>query len=278
MIRLSAFADEIARDVEEQLDALARDGIAHLDLRAAWGTPVLQLSDEQVTQLERLLAARGVRVAAIGSPVGKTPIDAPFHEEIHRFERAITLARRLGARYIRIFSFYPPVDAGASFAWAPYRDEVLSRLRELTARARAADLILTHENEKDIYGDTIARTVDLLRSIDDPHFRAAFDPANYIQCEQTPFPDAYEAVHPWLEYVHVKDAHADGQVVAAGEGVARWPELLERLRSDGYDGFFSLEPHLAAAGRFSGFSGPDLFHHAAHALQTMLEEMHWEYA
>jgi sugar phosphate isomerase/epimerase len=278
MIRLSAFADEIARDLEEQLDALTLDGIKHIDLRAAWGTPVLTLSDEQVARLERLLVARGVRVAAIGSPVGKTPIDAPFHDEIDRFERAVVLARRLGARYIRIFSFYPPLVVKGSFTWADYRDEVIARLRELTARARAADVVLTHENEKDIYGDTVDRGVDLLRAIDDAHFRAAFDPANYIQCDQTPYPDAYEAIQPWLEYVHVKDAQADGHVVAAGEGIARWPELLERLRADGYDGFLSLEPHLAAAGRFSGFSGPDLFHHAAHALQTLLGEMHWDYA
>ncbi|MGH2409722.1 MAG: sugar phosphate isomerase/epimerase family protein, partial [Chloroflexota bacterium] len=151
MIRLSAFADEIAGDLEEQLDALAEDGIAHLDLRAVWGTPVLQLTDEQIERTRRLLDARGIRVAAIGSPIGKTPIDAPFHEEIDRFERAVSLARELGARYIRVFSFYPPAAVAGSFDWADYRDEVIGRLRELTARARAADLILTHENEKEIY-------------------------------------------------------------------------------------------------------------------------------
>jgi sugar phosphate isomerase/epimerase len=80
-------------------------------------------------------------------------------------------------------------------------------------------------------------------------------------------------LHPWLRYVHVKDALADGSVVAAGEGAAHWPELLQRLRQDGYDGFFSLEPHLAAAGQFQGFSGPDLFKHASQALQKMLRAM-----
>jgi 3-dehydroshikimate dehydratase len=278
MIQLSAFADEIATDVEDQLDALVHDGIKHLDLRKAWGMPVLELRDNQVERLQRLLIARGVAVAAIASPIGKTPIDAPFHEEIDRLERAIRLAHRLGTRWIRIFSFYPPAGAGASFTWADQRDAVIARLRELTARARAANVILIHENEKEIYGDTVERTVDLLRAIDDPHFRAAFDPANYIQCAQTPYPDGYQAVRSWISYVHVKDALADGHVVAAGEGIARWPELLEHLRRDDYDGFLSLEPHLAAGGRFSGFSGPELFHHAAGALQALLAAMHWQYA
>jgi len=117
-----------------------------------------------------------------------------------------------------------------------------------------------------------------LQSCDDAHMQAVFDPANFIQCEQTPYPDAYEALRPWLRYMHVKDARADGSVVAAGEGMARWPDLLQRLREDGYDGFFSLEPHLAAAGRFQGFSGPDLFRRASQALQGMLQTMGWEYA
>jgi 3-dehydroshikimate dehydratase len=84
-------------------------------------------------------------------------------------------------------------------------------------------------------------------------------------------------LRPWLAYVHVKDALPDGRVVAAGEGNANWLAFLERLRTDGYDGFFALEPHLAAAGHLGGFSGPELFHHAAQALRGLLESMRWAY-
>jgi 3-dehydroshikimate dehydratase len=76
----------------------------------------------------------------------------------------------------------------------------------------------------------------------------------------------------------VKDARTDGSVVAAGEGVADFPELLQRLRVDGYDGFLSLEPHLALAAQYRGFSGPDLFRRASQALRQMLQTMGWEYA
>ena len=69
-----------------------------------------------------------------------------------------------------------------------------------------------------------------------------------------------------------------GSVVTAGEGVADFPELLQRLRADGYDGFLSLEPHLAQAFQYQGFSGPDLFRRASQALQQMLQAMGWEYA
>ena len=92
-----------------------------------------------------------------------------------------------------------------------------------------------------------------------------------------PLPEAYEAIRPWLGYVHVKDALQDGSVVAAGEGAARWPEILHGLQADGYDGIFALEPHLASAGRLSGFSGPDLFAHAARAFVALLAAEGWEY-
>ena len=36
-------------------------------------------------------------------------------------------------------------------------------------------------------------------------------------------------------------------------------DTIRALREDGYDGFFSLEPHLSQAHSLGGFSGPDLF-------------------
>jgi sugar phosphate isomerase/epimerase len=275
MIQLSAFADEISPDFREQLEVLTSESIHFLDLRGAWGANVLDFSEQQVATIQQMLAEYQIGVAAIGSPIGKVAIDTPFAETLARFERAIELAQTFQTPFIRIFSFYPP--STGSTEPAAWRDEALRRLRELTRRASAANITLLHENEKDIYGDTIARCVDLLESIDDPHFQAAFDPANFIQCAQTPYPDAYEALRPWLRYVHVKDARQDGSVVAAGEGVSRWPDILQHLRASGYTGFFSLEPHLAAAGQFQGFSGPDLFRHASQSLQRLLRGMDWEY-
>jgi sugar phosphate isomerase/epimerase len=281
VIRLSGFADEVSPHLEEQIAMLEREQIHFLDLRSVNGINVLDLTDQQIALIKRTLDDHGISVAAIASPIGKVPIDSSFDDHLHRFERAITVAQVFQTPYVRMFSFYPPTAAtghGAAPDPSSYRDEVLRRMREMVARARAANIILVHENEKDIYGDTAARCVDLHEHCADAHLRAAFDPANFIQCAQTPYPDAYEALHPWLGYVHVKDALPDGRVVAAGEGVAHWPELLQRLRADGYDGFLSLEPHLAYAGQFQGFSGADLFAQAFQALQRLLQGMGWEYA
>ena len=281
MIRLSAFADEISPDLDEQIAALKAENIHFLDLRGVWDINVLDLDDEQVAQIKQALDVQNIRVAAIASPIGKVPIDMPFEQQIQRIERAIQLAQLFQTPYIRIFSFYPPGHGNAQSAvpdMAAWRDAVLARLRVLSARAGTAGITLLHENDGGTYGESIEGCVDVLQNVADSHMQAVFDPANFIQCHQEPYPDAYERVHPWLDYVHVKDALADGKVVAAGEGVARWPELLRRLRADGYDGFFSLEPHLIAMGPYGGFSGPDLFRHASQSLQHLLGEMDWAYA
>jgi sugar phosphate isomerase/epimerase len=283
MIRLSAFADEISADLNVQIDVLRSEQIHFIDLRGVWNTNVLDLTDQQVTEIKHRLDAHGIGVSAIASPIGKIPIDAPFEEHLQRFQRAIALAQFFHTPFIRIFSFYPPVaDSEANGGKrivdpTMWRNEVLRRLRELTMLARHANLILLHENEKDIYGDSIARCIDLLQNINNPHFQAIFDPANFIQCEQTPYPDAYQALRPWLRYIHVKDALTDGTVVAAGEGVARWLETLQQLHAEFYDGFFSLEPHLALAGQFQGFSGPELFHKASQSFQQLLQSIDWKY-
>jgi sugar phosphate isomerase/epimerase len=283
MIRLSAFADEISPHLDEQIAALAREHIRYVDLRSVDGTNVLDLTDQQIAHIKRTLDEHGIGVAAIASPIGKVPIDSSFDEHLLRFDRAITLAQVFQTPYIRIFSFYPPKATrrhgdAPDLAESSYRHEVLRRVRTMAARARAFNIILLHENEKEIYGDSIMRCRDLHENCADEHLRAAFDPANFIQCAQTPYPDAYEALSQWLSYVHVKDALPDGRVVAAGEGVAHWPEVLQRLHADGYDGFLALEPHLAYGGQFQGFSGAELFAKASQALQQLLQEMAWEHA
>ena len=269
MIQLSAFADEISPDLDEQTAVLHSENI-----HSVWNINVLDFSDQQVNEIKQRLQEQGIGVAAIGSPIGKVPIDSSFDEHLQRLERAITLAQAFGTPYIRLFSFYPAQntthDAHA------FRDEVVRRFREFTARARAANVILLHENEKDIYGDSIDHCVDLFQTLNDPHLRNVLDPANFLQCAQVPYPAAYNALRPWTQYVHVKDVRADGTLVPAGEGEAQWPHLLQQLRADGYDGLLALEPHLKAAEQIQGFSGPDLFRKASQALQKLLHDMNWE--
>ena len=263
---LSAFGDEIAADLDEQIDALLADGIRHVEFRAAWGKNVLALDDEEVERAHDILARHGVRVSAIGSPIGKINIGDDFEAHRARFRRALWVADRLDTRFIRIFSFFMPPDEAPR-----HRDEVLRRLSALVADAAAAGVTLLHENEKEIYGDTPERCRDLIESIGSPALRVTFDPANFVQVGVRPFDQAYPLLRDYIAYHHIKDAvMAGGGVRVAGEGDGQVAEVLRAEAARGFQGFASLEPHLKSGGRYAGFSGPQLFHEAAAALQRLL--------
>ena len=270
MWTLSAFADEIDDDLDAQLDTLAAEQIRHLDLRGVWGKNVLALNDNEVSRVAAALAERGVRVAAIGSPIGKIGIEDDFAPHLAAFQRALEVARALDAPVIRIFSFFIPEGDDP----ARHRSAVLRRLEALVQAASGSGVLLVHENERRIYGDTPARCHDLLSTIDDPGLRAVLDPANFVQVGIAhPHEAGYDLLRPYLAAVHIKDSVAEtGAVVLPGAGDGDLRQTLAALQADGFDGVFSLEPHLATAGPFSGTSGPVLFRQASAAFKALLAE------
>lgn len=274
MWTLTGFADEISDDIDEQIALLNTLGISHVEFRSAWGTKVLDLTAEQLQTAKHKLDTANIRVSSVGSDLGKIQITDPFEPHLARARHAVAVARFLGARYIRVFSFFiPGVDP------TPYRAEVMARTRAMVELAEAGGVTLLHENEKGIFGDTPQRVADLLTEIDSPNYRAIFDPANYVQCGVRPFDEAYPLVRAHTDYIHCKDALVPtgpddlGKVVPAGEGDGQFPKLLAALHSSGFDGFFSIEPHLGAFDAFGGLCGPDLWTTAHIAITRLFSEL-----
>jgi 3-dehydroshikimate dehydratase len=275
--RLSAFGDEIADDLEEQLQALATAGLRWLDLRGVWGRNVLALSDSEVERVKATLARRGLAVACVASPVGKAPVAGDFAEQRAALERALEIAWALGTRYVRIFSWYIPAGEDAD----TYREVVLDRLGQCARLAEAREVVLLHENEGGLYGDSPERCRDLLDQIDSPALRAVWDPGNFVAAGYDPLDDTWPLLQPWIEYVHVKDVCHEGssrRIVVTGEGDARWPACIAALHAGGYRGVYALEPHLTVAGPASGFSGPAGFQqaHAAFVALLAAQGVTWE--
>jgi sugar phosphate isomerase/epimerase len=207
-------------------------------------------------------------VSAIASPIGKVDAFGDPDVELDRFRRAVAAAHRLNSRYIRLFSFYRPPGTSAP----EIRDVALKQLRAYATIAEQEELVLLHENEKEIYGDVPERVLDLIEAVGSPALRMAWDNANFVQVGVRPFTDGYALLRPYLEYLQVKDARAgDGTVVPAGEGDGELLATVTALRDDGYAGFASLEPHLALAGALGGFSGPAMFGKAARAFAKLTD-------
>ncbi|MEY9951509.1 sugar phosphate isomerase/epimerase family protein [Leifsonia sp. EB34] len=265
---LSGFGDEISPDPEVQIAVLQALGAKHIEVRSAWGTNIVDLTEPELDRLAATLREHGMGVSAIASPIGKVDVSEPVSYEVERLARAIHAAEVLGARYIRIFSFYRSEDQTPE----DIRDAVMERMTALAELAAASGVILLHENEKEIYGDTPERVLDIIETVGSAALRVAWDSANFVQVGVKPFTSAYAALRPHLEYFQVKDARsADGAVMPAGEGDGELHETIAALREDGFEGFFSLEPHLANAHHLGGFSGPFAFGVAGRAFGRVLD-------
>lgn len=267
---LSGFGDEIDPDPRVQIAVLKALGARHIEVRSAWNTNVVDLDDEQVEALRSLLAAEDMTVSAIASPIGKVDVSLDAELELERLRRIIRVAHALGTPNIRVFSFF----RAEGMAARSIRDGVMVRMRLLATEAEREGVVLLHENEKAIYGDTPERVLDLVETVGSPALRLAWDNANFVQVGVRPFSDGYAMLRPYLDYLQVKDAvSATGAVVPAGEGDGELRETLTALRDDGYSGYASLEPHLDEAFELGGFSGPVAFGQAARAFTRLLDDL-----
>ena len=266
MPRLSAFADEISQDLNEQISVLKSIGVDNIELRGVWGKNVMELTTDQVRQIASEARANGMGFSSIGSPIGKFPLDGDFNQEIERVRKAAEFCGILGCNYIRIFSYYIP----EGHTHEQHRSQVMDWLGRLIVEAEKAHVVLCHENEQRIYGDLGKYCLDLHRTLNSPHFRGVFDFANYVCCGEDPLAN-WPALKPYIEYFHVKDAKRDTlEMVPAGQGDGQIGTILADAARSGFDNFLTLEPHLSVAEKNWGRTTPDLFATATTALRGIM--------
>ena len=239
---LAAFADEAGAPVSEQIDALRANGMTHIELRGVGDKNVTALTLDEAKELRKQLDDGGIGVWAIGSPLGKISVGDGFAPHLDLFKHTLELADVLGTTHIRMFSFFCPKHEAHLC-----REIVFDRLGKFCEAAKGSGILLCHENEKGIYGDTADRCLDILQNF--PDLKAVYDPANFLQCGEDTL-HAWEMLAPYLEYLHIKDVRSDGTVVPAGQGEGHLPELIARYEKMGGKAL-TLEPHLSV---FKGLS------------------------
>ena len=281
--QISAFGDEIAPDLEDQIRALRANDVSAIEFRSAWGTNVVDLGADELARARRELREAQIAVSAIGSPVGKAPVDGDFDSELARLRAALNAAHALDTRLVRIFSFFIPDGRHQEF-----RTEVMRRMAAFAKEAERAHVRLVHENESNIYGDEAERCRDIVESVGSPALKIAFDPANFVQVGVQPYDEAWPLLAEHVAHFHVKDAVAvDRSGVApypapapevrmmasvrpAGEGEGQLPELRHALDTLEYRGFLVIEPHLRF--RLQDLDGAARFGVALAALRRLTAE------
>ena len=236
-IRLCAFADEASPELSGQIAAMARNGIRLLEIRGVGGKSFPDLTLSEIREVKSRLEDAGMQVFSMGSPLGKMKPESSFDDHLSVLGRVLEYADIFGCSHIRMFSFYEEPDKSPE----ENRDLVFTRMQAFLDRTPEG-MLLCHENEKHIYGETPERCLELLRAF--PRLRAVFDPANFVQCGIDTL-RAWELLSPYVEYMHVKDADTQGNIVPCGRGLGHFAEILPQYFQKG-GSVLTLEPHLAA--------------------------------
>lgn len=235
---LSAFADEYSRDIDVQLQMLRENGITYLEPRFIGDKNIADLSAAEAKALKEKMG--DIKVSSIGSPLGKIHLADDFHAHLETAKRVFETAGILETKNVRAFSFY--LHDGKSRKEC--RSEVIDKLGKLIDTAKTYGVVLCHENEAEIYGETPEYCLDLLQAFGGD-LKCVFDMGNFVLGGCKPYPDAYELLKDYIQYFHIKDALYEGAVVPPGCGNGDIVALLTRhLAESGEDVIATLEPHL----------------------------------
>ena len=244
MIILSAFSDEADNRLEGQIAALQRNGLRYTELRNLDGKNVADLTEEEAAAVKEKLAKAGISVWSVGSPLGKVDISCDFAAYKEKVRHVCRIAKILGTERIRMFSFFHAYGE---------KEKVFAYLREMVQIATEECVKLCHENEKDIYGDTVERVLEVLNNVKGLY--SVYDPANFLQCGEAA-ETSLAALHGKAEYFHIKDVIVETEeLVPAGCGDGKIDELIARI--DG-DKVLSIEPHLAVFEGYAQIDGTEM--------------------
>lgn len=262
-LRIAAITDEFSPDLATALEPMAAIGMTGAELRVIFGKNIMDLTPGELNRAQDLLAAKGMEVISIASPLlkcvlpGAPEVDSRFQHDIfaskHTFEdqpqltdHAFEIAKKMGARIIRVFSYWRTVEPDKCF------DGVVTALSNLAEKAAKEDLIIGLENEHACNIGTAAEAARVLKAVQHPNLKLVWDPANALVGGENPFPYGYGLLpKDRIVHVHAKDCHMEGHKPVWGPLGTRsvdWKGQIGALLADGYHGYLSLETHWPGPG------------------------------
>ncbi|MBA2595712.1 MAG: sugar phosphate isomerase/epimerase [Chloroflexota bacterium] len=212
---------------------------------------------KEIAATRQLLDERGMAVACLTlgfSILGKCT-EAGAGYGTAALKGAVDAAAALGAPIVNCYlaGLAPELFVAAARPAADY--------------AGSAGVTIVLENEAHDASGPAAGVRAIIEAVGSPHFGTQYDPCNYYHANEEPYPGAYEIVKDAIRYVHLKGGcHYDpvarphdkkGGTLRGSEdryigytsipdGVVNADGVLRRLAQDGYTGYVTLEPHVAA--------------------------------
>jgi sugar phosphate isomerase/epimerase len=265
--RVAVINDEISPDFDHACYVISHDfGLSWIELRSMWGKNIMDLSQAQIDESQKILAKYKLRVTDMASPLFKTdwpgaPLsqysakgdkhgatDAAFKQQDEVLEHVIALAKQFKTDKIRCFDFWRLDDV------APYRKAIDEKLRSAADVVARQGLLLVLENEFECNTATGRESARLLNAVQSPHLALNWDPANAVmRGELDAFPAGWNLLPKnRIHHCHCKNAvkGADGKIEwsPVGKGFIDWAAQFRALKQAGYHGAVSLETHWHGAG------------------------------
>ena len=153
---VSAFSDEAGGSCDIQIGALQRAVLKNIDIRNIEGHGITVLPFDTAREVKSKLDAAGIAVNMFGSPIGKIDISEDVQSDIDRLRHLGELAPILDCRAVRMFSYYNK-DGAPHQEW---KKESVDRMVKLRTEAAELGLVLFHENERHIFGDSVVQVLD----------------------------------------------------------------------------------------------------------------------
>ena len=271
MIKLTGIADEAGSSLDVQIKAHKELGWDSIESRVVELDGVKgnlhEIPDATFDKVVARLEEAGMGVCGFGSLIGNwaKKITDDFSITEAEINRAIPRMQRLGAKMIHVMSYAVcKTDAGADLE-EQFADERIARMRTINQRFADAGITVLHENCMNWGGMSPSYVKRMAEAV--PGMKWVFDTGNPVFIDDRDRPgqkqdawEMYQAVKPFMAHVHVKDGRwvkekNDAEYTYPGEGDGQTRRIMEDLVKTGYNGYISIEPHVAVV--FHGAGAAD---------------------
>jgi len=250
MFRLAVISDEVSQDLEVVAKFAQRHKLDGIEIRSVWNRQPQDLV-EKISDIKAILKKYDLAVSDIASPFFKANIDSEeeYKKHIEILKNVISLAKSLDTNIIRGFTFW------RKGKYEDYVERIVEKFQEPLDILSDEGVILAIENEPSTFATNAKFVVDFLKRIGHKNLKAVWDPGNDLwdPYYETPFPDGYNIIKPYIIHVHVKDGKRKGKERAEftpiGEGDVDYLGQIKALLLDDYKGYVSLETHWRVKGK-----------------------------
>jgi len=217
---------------------------------------------KRIEKIKRELEIHGLNTICI-STWTQLNLPADIKKRKNLIIKSINAAKILGSSIVNTYFGADPAKTPQQ-AIQIYSENIASCVEF----AEKENVTIVLENEFDITGFDPTRKAEhvlqLMEKVNSKRFRVNFDACNFYFAGEEPYPYAYRLLKDYIAYIHIKDGmkyhetlydhpgkgflwqdkSANYICCEIGKGAIKYDHFINNLIKDGYDGYYTMEPHV----------------------------------